>query len=44
MIEEGEKLVIGSISSGSSVEGCNTVENSLLQLEVGVQVDLRGLD
>jgi hypothetical protein len=43
-LEEGEKLVIGAISSGLSVEGCDPVENPLLQLEVGVQVNLGGLD
>jgi hypothetical protein len=32
--EEGEKLVVGSIPPGLSVEGCDQVENPLLQLKV----------
>ena len=42
--EEGEKLVVGSIPPGLSVEGFDQVENPLLQLKVGIQIDLRGLD
>jgi hypothetical protein len=44
VLEEGEKRVIGPISPGLSVERRDPVENSLLQLEVGVQVNLGGLD
>ena len=44
VIEEGEKLVIRPISPRLAVERRDPVENPLLQLEVSVQVDLRGLD
>jgi hypothetical protein len=43
VLEEGEKLVIRPISPGLSIEGYDPVENPLLQLEIGVQVDLSGL-
>ena len=42
--EEGEELVVGSIPPGLSVERCDRVENPLLQLKVGIQIDPRGLD
>src|SRR5215831_11312989 len=38
--EEGEELVVGSIATGLSVERSNRVENPLLQLKVGIQIDL----
>jgi hypothetical protein len=44
VLEEGEKLVIRPISPRLAVERCDPVENPLLQLKVGVQVDLNGLD
>jgi hypothetical protein len=42
--EEGEELVVGSIATGLSVERSNRVENPLLQLEVGIQIDLGSFD
>ena len=42
--EKGEELVVRSIPPGLSVEGCDQVENPLVQLKVGIQIDLRGLD
>ena len=42
--EEGEELVVGSIATGLSVERSNRVEKPLLQLKVGIQIDLCGLD
>jgi hypothetical protein len=42
--EEGEQLVVGPIPSRRSVERCDFVENPLLQLKIGIQIDLRGLD
>ena len=44
VLEEGEELVIAAISSWLSVEGYDPVENPLLQLEVGIEVNLGGLD
>ena len=42
--EEGEELVVGSITTGLSVERSNRVENPLLQLKVGIQIDLGSFD
>ena len=42
--EEGEQVVVGSIPPRRSVERCDFVENPLLQLKIGIQIDLRGLD
>lgn len=42
--EKSDELVVGSIPPGLSVERRDLVENSLLHLKVGVQIDLRGLD
>ena len=44
VLEEGEKLVMRTISPRLAVERCDPVENPLLQLEVGVQVDVDRLD
>ena len=43
-LEESEELVVGSIPPGLSIERCNRIENPLLQLKVGIQISLRGLD
>jgi hypothetical protein len=43
-LEESEELVVGSIPTGLSIERCNCIENPLLQLKVGIQINLRGLD
>ena len=38
-LEEGEELVVGLIATGLSIERSNGVENPLLQLEVGIEID-----
>jgi hypothetical protein len=43
-LEEGEELVVASIATGLSIERRNGVENPLLQLKVGIQIDLGRLD
>jgi len=43
-LQESEQFVVGSIPSGFPGGGCGHVQNPLLQLQVGIEVDLRGLD
>jgi len=42
--QEGEQLVVGSVPSGLSTWRRRPVEELLLQLKIGVQIDLRRLD
>ena len=42
--QEGEQLVVGPVPSGLATWWRRLVEKLLLQLEVGVQIDLRLLD
>src|ERR1700680_4167691 len=44
LLRNASSLSSGSIPPRRSVERCDFVENPLLQLKIGIQIDLRGLD